>query len=232
MRVQNLMEDYVYSRVNEMYNKLSEHTPAWVSCTCESCKLDVLTYVLNKVHPRYVVSGRGVLHSAQMFDSQIRADVDALIMEGIHTISNNTRPDHKIKAQENALGDSDENSPAFNFPVITGLVLNGTTFEPFEGAEILLKDETGKALMFDSSWDNPCKTYKSTKGNFSFWPSSIPAEKEGIFKKFKFVLEISAEGCAPLTSAIELPVISDKLKKVSFDSNFTLRIKDSYLFKN
>lgn len=231
MKVQNLMEEYVHSRVSDLYDKLSENKPVWLSCTCESCRLDVITYVLNKVHPLYVVSGRGVVYSSQAIDNQVKADVDALVMEGIRTVSGNTRPEHQTIAFEKE-NSSEKNAPAFNFPVISGSVINGTTFEPYYDATVTLKDLNGNVLMQDASWDNPCKTFKSTKGSFSFWPKSIPAAKSGITQKFTFIIEAKAENCKPVTCAVTVPAISDEKTHSNFDANITLKIKDLYLFKS
>ena len=231
MKVQNLMEEYVQGRVTELYDRLEETKPSWLNCTCESCRLDVLTYTLNKVHPLYVVSGRGVIHSSQMIDSQVKADVDALVIEGIRTVSANARPEHQ-KIADNSKIKENAFSPAFNFPVISGTVLNGTTFEPYFGATVTLKDTNGNVLMQDVSWENPCKTFKSTNGTFSFWPKAVPAQKAGITTKYTFILEVMAEGCTPVTCAVTVPVISDDRAYYNFDGNITLKIRDIYLFKN
>lgn len=230
MKVQNLMEEFVYSRVNAMYDKLKDNLPSWVSCTCDSCRLDVLTYVLNKVHPLYVVSGRGVIHSSQMLDEQVKADVDALVIEGIRIVSGNTRPDHKIIANNTSKADK-LITPVFNFPLITGTVLSGSTFEPYEGASITLKDANGKVLMYDASWENPCRTYNSTKGTYTFWPSPVPAEREGLVKTFNFTLEVKADNCTTVTSVIEVPCISTLNTNAKLDSSLTMKVKDLYIFK-
>ena len=72
MNVHNLMEEYVAERVEETYNQLNKKRPGWLVCDCESCRLDVTSYVLNKVHPHYIVSGRGALYTAQkLVDKQL-----------------------------------------------------------------------------------------------------------------------------------------------------------------
>lgn len=129
------MEEYVAERVEETYNQLNKRRPEWLKCDCESCRLDVTSYVLNKVHPHYIVSGRGAVYTAQtLIDKQLSADVDALVLDGIRRVATNLRPDHKVIAVQTILGDKEAESPAFNFPVITGTVLNGATFEPLANA--------------------------------------------------------------------------------------------------
>ena len=113
MNVHNLMEEYVAERVEETYNQLNKKRPGWLVCDCESCRLDVTSYVLNKVHPHYIVSGRGALYTAQkLVDKQLSADVDALVLDGIRKVATTLRPDHKIIAVQTILGDKEEETPA------------------------------------------------------------------------------------------------------------------------
>lgn len=233
MNVHNLMEEYVAERVEETYAQLNKNRPEWLTCDCESCRLDVTSYVLNKVHPHYIVSGRGAIYTAQtLVDKQLSADVDALVMDGIRKVATNLRPDHKIIAVQTILGDQEEDGPSFNFPVITGTVLNGATFEPLVNASIEIKDKTGLLQMQDSSWNNPCNTFKSTNGTFSFWPKSITAGRGNICKKFHFTITASAEGFSTATQGIDIDLSSDSSKKKQFGSTLSLKIQDLILFKN
>ena len=97
MKVHNLMEEFVTQIVNELYDNLVENKARWITCSCESCRLDAISYVLNRIPPHYIISGRGVVYTAQMLnDPQLRADVSALSMEAIRIISSVQRPYHKI----------------------------------------------------------------------------------------------------------------------------------------
>ena len=150
MNVHNLMEEYVAERVEQTYTQLNKNRPEWLTCDCESCRLDVTSYVLNKVHPHYIVSGRGAVYTAQtLVDKQLSADVDALVLDGIRKVATNLRPDHKIIAVQTILGDQEEDGPSFNFPVITGTVLIGATFEPLVNASVEIKDKSGLLQMQD-----------------------------------------------------------------------------------
>ena len=86
MNVHNIMEEKVFNHVNDLYNQMKEQNVSWLSCDCEQCRLDTASYVLNRIPPRYVVSGRGVSHNASLDDTQLRADINALVMEGKQTI--------------------------------------------------------------------------------------------------------------------------------------------------
>lgn len=227
------MEEYVAERVEETYNQLNKRRPEWLKCDCESCRLDVTSYVLNKVHPHYIVSGRGAVYTAQtLIDKQLSADVDALVLDGIRRVATNLRPDHKVIAVQTILGDKEAESPAFNFPVITGTVLNGATFEPLANACVELKDGSGLVAMQDSSWANPAATFKSTNGVFSFWPKSITAGKGNICKRFHFTITASANGFASTTLGIDIDIASDVAKKKQFGSTLTYKVHDLILFNS
>ena len=82
MNIHNLMEEVVGHRINKLYNQIKEVNACWLTCDCENCRADAISYVLNRVAPRYVVSGRGVIHARDILqDAQIKADIDALGIE-------------------------------------------------------------------------------------------------------------------------------------------------------
>src|SRR5574344_2154252 len=210
MKVHNIMEEYVQSRVELLFNQLNGSRPSWFPCDCDVCRSDTVSYVLNRIPPRYVVSGRGVIHnSALLDDTQIRADVDALSLEGIRLINSIQRPYHKAnqihqpEVRTNA-------EPSFNFPVFIGAVYDGMTFGPLSDVKVSLKNDNSQPVeMFDRTWSNPCSTYKSTKGTYSFWAKPLHAEKKGESKLFHFTLEVTAEGYTPITYGFDIPVVSE-----------------------
>lgn len=231
MKVHNIMEEIVSKHVSVIYDLLKETNSSWLSCDCENCRFDSISYVLNRIQPKYVVSGRGVTHSISLLenDMQLKADIDALCNEGIRLISSTKRPFHTLPREECEV--SAPKIPVFNFPTFTGTVLDGTTFEPISGATVLLKCDGIPVEMVDKTWANPAKTYQSTRGNYSFWIKSLPVEKEGINRKFNFTLEISAQDYQPIIYSFELPMISEDSVKRDLDSTFSVKIKDLILFK-
>lgn len=233
MNIHNLMEEYVAYRVNSLYNSLMTVRPAWLTCGCTNCRLDTICYVLNKLPPRYIVSSRGVVHTSQMLEeSQMRADVDALAMEGMRLISAAQRPYHKNQAKEPdaAAENGGTPAPAFHFPVFMGSVYNGITFEPLSDASIALVLDDRDVEMTDPSWQNPTYTYKSTKGAYSFWPKSIPAEKAGINRSYRFTVEASAQGFDSTVCSFEVTVVSEIKRQEAAATSFSLKIQDMFLF--
>ena len=229
MNVHNLMEDVVKKSVNNLYARVKGENVAWLTCDCENCRMDTISYVLNRIPPKYVVSGRGVTHNAEYFQSaQLQADIDSLALEGMRIVSATKRPFH------NEARSSIENKPkhpAFNFFTFMGSVLDGNTFEPVSDATVTLKLDGKLAEMFDVSWPNPYKTVQSTKGVYTFWIKPIDAEKAGIVKYFPISVEVEAEGYTETVYHFEAPIMSEESVRTELDSTYTLKIKDLVIFK-
>lgn len=230
MNVHNMMEDLVAAEVNSLYEQVKRVGTPWLSCDCKNCRLDTISYVLNRIPPKYVVSGRGVTHSNEIFsDHQLIADISAVGMDGLRVISSTKRPFHTLP-REDCEAQKEEN-PSFNFPTLTGNVLDGNTFEPVSGARILLRLDGKTAEMTDMTWANPTQTFQSTKGAFTFWPKSIPAEKTGESRKFAFEVEIEAEGYEKAYQYFEVPVISDPSSRAELNTACSVKIRDAVMFK-
>lgn len=233
MNVHNIMEEYVSKNVNELYDELVKEKTPWLTCDCETCRMDSISYVLNRIQPRYIVSGRGAVYTTQILDDgQLKADVHALSIEAIRVISSVQRPYHKITSK---VSESNKNknisSPVFNFPVISGAVYDGDTFAPLIDAEITLLDKNGIVMMHDFSWPNPTKTFKSTKGSFSFWPNAETASKAGEAKKFSFTIEAKAEGYSTAKQGFEIILMSESEREEKIKNSLTMKIQDIILFK-
>ena len=230
MNVHNLMEDLVIKNVDKMYEQVKEAKAAWLSCDCENCRLDTVSYVLNRIPPKYIVSGRGVTHATEALNNkQLLADVDALILEGMRTVSSTKRPFHTNDRKECSV--VADNKPSYNFPTFTGTILDGSTFEPITDAEIFMKMDGKPVEMIDKTWSNPYTTCRSTRGTFSFWAKSIQAKKEGEQQRFAFTFEIKAPGYTSSTYNVVLPVISESSSRKEIDSTYFLKLKDFILFK-
>lgn len=234
MNVHNVMEEYVEKNVNGLYKNLMEEKTPWIPCDCENCRLDAISYVLNRLTPRYIVSGRGAVYAAQFLESsQLNADVTALSMEAIRVIASVQRPYHKTSAKPNASSaERKKTSPVFNFPVISGAVYYGTTFEPVIGAEISLLDQNGIVAMHDFSWPNPATTFSSTKGSFSFWPKELSSATLNETKKFSFTVEAKAEGYPAVRQGFEIVLMSESERKTTISQSLTMKVQDLILFKD
>lgn len=233
MNVHNLMEDVVIKAVNTLYDRVKSENVAWLTCDCENCRLDTVSYVLNRIPPKYVVSGRGVTHNAEyLASSQLLADIDSLALEGMRTVSSTKRPFHTENRQDCTIqGSNSSPTPAFNFFTFMGVVLDGNTFEPVTNAKITLKMNGNLAEMVDKTWSNPFHLVPSTKGVYSFWVKSLPAKESGEREYFNFSIEIEADGYSECVYHFEVPIMSEDSVRQTLDSTYTLKIKDLVIFK-
>lgn len=231
MKVHNIMEEYVEARVDAFYDKLNEEKATWLTCDCEICRGDAVGFVLNRIPPRYVVSSRGATHNTELMnDSQLRADVDTLINQGVHMINSVQRPYHTPQQKRSDVTNKPKVS-SFNFPVFTGSIYDGSSFDTLLGVDITLKNPDGTiAKMFDTTWENPCKTYKVTDGAYTFWVKPLPAEKAGINQTFHFTIDAKKDGYVPVTYGFDVHLTSDEDIKETMDSSCSIKIPDFFMF--
>ena len=222
MKIHNIMESYITNRTNALYDDFVEMENSVLTCSCENCRLDTICYVLNRVQPKYVVSGRGMTYANLALNGQTKADIDAMIIDGIRVVNAAKRPYH----DQRKLKETTDNKPAFIFPVFMGAVYDGHTFEPLSGVSIELSADGKLVSMEDASWENPTLTYKPAKGSFTFKPASIPAEKEGETREFNFTITIRSADYQPLIYSFTIPLTSSK-EETPFIS---LKLQDSYMF--
>ncbi|WP_178843891.1 late competence development ComFB family protein [uncultured Treponema sp.] len=230
MNIHNLMEEVVTHRINSLYNQVKEVNASWLTCDCENCRADAISYVLNRVAPRYVVSGRGVTHAHDILKNpQIKADIDALGLEAIRIISSTKRPFHSSSRAE-CVVEVPEN-PVFNFPIIQGCILEGNTFEPLADATVKLSLDGKEVPMADVTWANPINTYNSTKGTYSFWPKALQVEKPDQTRKFNFSIEVTHPGYDPVNYSFDTNLVSENKIRKELDTTLTLKIMDLVMFR-
>lgn len=222
MKIHNIMESYITNRTNALYDDFVEMKNSFLTCSCENCRLDTICYVLNRVQPKYVVSGRGMTYANLALNGQTKADIDAMIIDGIRVVNAAKRPYH----DQRKINETAASVPTFTFPVFMGAVYDGHTFEPLSGVSIELSADGKLVSMEDASWENPTLTYKPAKGSFTFKPAAIPAEKEGETREFNFTITIRSADYQPLIYSFTIPLTSSK-EEAPFIS---LKLQDSYLF--
>lgn len=228
MNIHNQMEDLVNAMVNEIFDD-ERHTKKKGYCVCNQCRLDVVCYVLNRVQPRYIISGRGVSHTENAYQERVqeKADLVALIHDGIEQVSSTKRPyfDHQSYDE-----DGTPKGPLFNFPIIKGRIFNGNTFEPITGANVYLQLDSILVEMLDANWQNPCTVHKSAPGSFYFWPAPMPASSVAEKKAFRFEINVKARGFEDLQHFIAVKAISDVGFRDALHTNEGLSTEDLFLF--
>jgi len=228
MNVHNILEEVVIQKVNELYDKIKTLNTTWLTCDCEQCRIDTVSYVLNRIPPRYIVSGRGITHQTAFQDPQTYADIETLVMEGMKTVASSKRSYHgALKNNSETI----ENVPSFNFPAFLGSVSDGETFEPIEGVKLTLFTEDGIATMMDHTWQNPILTSLITKGRYSFWLKPIKADSIGQQKTFNFTIEAKAPHYEQSNYSFSVPIVSSKAPELTYNATYSLKLQNFCLFQ-
>lgn len=80
--IRNAIEDHVV----EAYDQLVVHFKDF--CGCDTCRLDVLVFALNRLPPRYVIGREGaVVTDVNLDKDQSRAAIEVTVMEGIRKVN-------------------------------------------------------------------------------------------------------------------------------------------------
>ncbi|MBN2510785.1 MAG: late competence development ComFB family protein [Spirochaetales bacterium] len=225
MKIHNLLEDIVSRKVDELFGD-EQITQSLGICTCDQCRLDVICYALNRLSPRYIVSGRGASHIEAEFndDYQNVTDIASVVNEGINKVRHLKRPacsaDRRIEQPP---------GPVYNFPSITGKIFDGDTFEPLSHVLLHLYCDDVPVEMMNSNWTNPYEISPNTPGTFSFWPKPVAAQSQEE-KKFSFEIRIDSGKDAPHSHFFTIHLRPDNQIKEVFELITAYKVDDIYIF--
>jgi competence protein ComFB len=230
--IHNTIEDLVFSQVEEICDTIERESKGQV-CTCRQCRVDTACYVLNRMAPHYISSNRGVARVGQetIARQQKEADIATLVYEGIRRVNHNQRP-FIVHGTKNVSPEEVAANPVFNIPTIIGRLFNGVNFEPLSGITVELRRNGDLVAMKDPTWRNPYSVVPNTEGTFTFWPTSIPAEANGLRKVFEYSVKIEAPEFETLTHFFTIPVISEiqTAGAGAYSMDKTFKIPDLYMF--
>ncbi|MFW5694001.1 MAG: late competence development ComFB family protein [Alkalispirochaeta sp.] len=224
MEIHNLMEDLVHSTVAELCRDDDQGDHRY--CTSAQCQTDAVCYVLNRVPPRYVSSGRGLAHltSDLRNDQQLMIDLVRLAHEGLHRVSAVRRGYYDSASGTRIPG------ICFNFPTIKGRILDGTAFMPVSDVDVELLHHDTLVEMFDERWSNPYRISDRTPGTFTFWPAPVEASTPGETRSFDFQLAVHAPGYYELSHHFTVELTSDDRETQGFSLGRDHQLPDLYLF--
>lgn len=230
MKIFNVMEDLVMETVNEIFEERG--SSGFPLADCEQCRLDVACFALNRLQPEYLISGRGVVHVENELreNFQKRADIVALVNEGIGTISRTRRPYYNDPGSQQSDSTQPEKGAYFNFPAILGTILNGKTFEPVENINVVLLKGENPVEMMDRSWQNPYFIVRSTRGSFSFWPKPVKAARRGEKRTFCYEIRAELEGFKTIKHFIEFSLQAEDAYTNTFSMEHAQKIGNLHLF--
>ena len=196
-------------------------------CNTDSCKTDVICYVLNRIPPKYTTSSRGLAHidNSYLDQAQSLADVSALVNEGLKQVGAHRRPSFDKREPVRP------ELPVFNFPIIKGKVFDGKTFAPHCGSKISLSVNGELVPMKDTKWSNPAELIDETGGSFLFWPMPVKAESADTEKDFSLVIELNADTYKPVKHFIDLSLKAEDSYVDSMEVSRIHKVEPIYLFK-
>jgi len=215
--------DLVVQKVEELFAD-----PALVSDeTDQASRYDVVCYVLNRVPPMYVVSGRGIAHSEAVdYQSKLQqlADITRLVKEGMESVAarSRNRPDGTFG--------SEHDGPFFNFPSIIGRMFHGVDFAPVHDVNIGLYRDGELVKVIDPNWQNPYHLVLNTAGTYLFWPHPLTAKSGEKARNFEFEIRVDDPAYEPLRYAFSLTLNAEDEFIDFVDTTAATRLKDLYLF--
>lgn len=224
MNIYNRIEQLAIDVVNQIFDSFDENS-ADERCDCEQCRLDVTCYVLNRLQPKYIISERGFTHIESEYTSQETADLLALAKEGIDRVARVKRPHETHVADETYESHSGQWR---NFPIITGLVLNGHTFEHVADITVELKIAGTLARMKNGRWRNPLFLPVQANGRFSFWPAPVPVDASAVPAILDFEVSIQSNSYGPLHHFFQLTL--DTSNRDSSTPKDTYEVANLHLF--
>jgi competence protein ComFB len=229
MEIHNAAEDIVLAKVHEIFDE-EERVKSVGYCTCGQCRLDVACYVLNRISPEYVISGRGLAHAeigrAATFQREV--DLVRLVHEGITQVSKTKRPHfpHTGGRVEKVQFDG----PAYNFPTVIGRIFNGKNFEPMSGIALTLFRGGSMVAMVDANWQNPCTLVAATAGTFIFWPAPEKAESLSGTKTVDFELVSTPENYEEFRYFFTVALSAETEASSVFSMQRTFKLPDLFIF--
>ena len=226
------MEDLVIHSIDEMINDLKDDF--WDN---ELHKTDLAAYVLNRVKPMYVTSGRGVLHGEMSFERNIQesADIFSLIAQGMRLIKSR-RDDlpQDLSPEEITATEEITDDYHFNFPYILGKVLSMNTWEGLSEVSVTLKTKENNdfhpTVMLNSQWSNPYIISESTNGYYTFFPHPIKdSGTESSKQTFEFLLKFDHPKIEAKEKFFSIEVESEKRIYASFRKGYVHKLDDIYI---
>lgn len=224
MEIHNLMEELVVTVVDEAIAEDAAGDHRY--CTSPDCRTDVICYVLNRMTPRYVSSGRGFAHLVETLesDTQVAVDLVRLAHEGLQRVTAVRRTWYDSERRGSVDG------ACYNFPTIQGRVLDGAGFMPLASATVTLVMDDAPIPMYDTRWTNPYTIDARTPGTYIFWPASVPAAETDASASFELHLRIEAPGYESLTHQFSLELERAEHPDPVFSLEREHRLPDLYLF--
>lgn len=101
--LKNMMEDNVEHALNQLLPTMPN------VCSCDDCKLDMATYALNRLQPKYARTAKGiVMHRFDTASTQVEAEILTAVVSAITIIGSHPHhPPLNTANTEQASSDND-----------------------------------------------------------------------------------------------------------------------------
>ncbi len=181
LELKNIIEDLV----EELIGQMDEVKDGKLH---ENQKIELASYVLNRVKPMYITSSKGFAHIIKKYqnDPQFLADLMVMLNEGCKVIQKTKLsgpPSHELK----------KGTAYFFLPRIYGKVISSRTMLFVDEAKLTLYIDSEIAATHYSAWTNPLQLQPDADGIFSFAPMPISAAKTDETRTFQFKIVIQKE---------------------------------------
>lgn len=89
MSLVNVIEQLIWQCMDEVLDRHAD------ICRCETCRMDIAAYALNRLKPRYAVTHKGeTMCRAQLLDRQLYLDMIVNLTEAVNIVA--AKPHHKL----------------------------------------------------------------------------------------------------------------------------------------
>lgn len=96
----NMMEETVLNKIDQLWEGMDY-------CKCNTCRMDIATYALNRLPARYVSSLKGaMLHKFDSRTIQMDAEITACVFQAIQMVGES--PSHDLSEKQ----DTPDDTPA------------------------------------------------------------------------------------------------------------------------
>ncbi len=86
MAIENIVEKIIWDNMDTVM----DHKEG--ICCCETCKIDIAAYALNKLKPHYVATDKGAaITRAHFIETQFYLDLIIILTEAVEKVSANPR---------------------------------------------------------------------------------------------------------------------------------------------
>ena len=179
LELKNIIEDIVI----DLINNLEESKSGEIN---KNQKLELASYVLNRIKPMYITSNRGFANIIIKYnnDPQFLADILIRISEGLQIVRKTNIAGYTGKALN-------EHSPYYFLPKIYGRIIAMQNMMPAQNATVTLSVSGKSAESFFDDWENPLNINRFDEGFYSFAP--MPIEAKPPYESRRFDLKISVD---------------------------------------